>query len=586
MVDVLFINATKEVALNQEANGTMLLATKLLQAGFSADILRFCQIEHYRKNYNAFIAAATDRILAAEPKVVTFYTLWPYYHIILRVAKELKARNNQLIIVLGGPQASATADPTMIAAPWVDYICTGEGENTIVPFIQAILKDNGQNLESVLGLYYRKGGAVVHNDLNTPLSDLETLPYWDERLCAIHHEIPNPGWDAPEYFMPIDAGRGCPYNCTFCCTSHFWKRTYRLKSPDRILADIRHYHDNYGMTSFWFSHDAFTTDRQLVSEVCDRIIESGINIRWRCSSRIDCVTEELLLKMKKSGLVEIEFGIETGSLRMQKLTHKNLNLERSKQLIQFVLKQGIHVSLFFMYGFPEETEEDLADTFDLIFSMLDAGVQHVSMSFTRFNPATDITLRYFDDLVLNPDIKILTRSVSFGYEEELNMIRNNKAMFPFLYHLNTPVRNDYQYAYFFIWIYQQYPHTIRYLRQLYKGDHLQFYRDFYNNNLDLFQGDIHFTGKGIKNHGVQMLVNTVKDFDVPYLPQILSLLRFEDNAIRTRESNDDIVIQEVYDFNYIDYKMKLPIEMYTDGKTEILLQKKDGQISMKVLQII
>ncbi len=586
MVDVLFINATKEVALNQDANGTMLLATKLLQAGFSADILRFGQIEHYHENYNAFIAAATERILAMEPKVVSFYTLWPYYHTMLRVAKELKARRKELIIVLGGPQASATADPTMIAAPWVDYICTGEGENTIVPFIQSMLNNNGQNLGSVLGLYYRKDGAVIHNELDIPLCDLDTLPYWDERLCAIHHENPNPGWDAADYYMPIDAGRGCPYNCTFCCSSHFWKRTYRLKSPERILADIRYYHDKYGMTTFWFSHDAFTTNRQLVAEVCDRLIESGMNIKWRCSSRIDCVSEELLLKMKESGLVEIELGIETGSLRMQKLTKKNLNLERSKELISFMLKQGIRVSLFFMYGFPEETEEDLADTFELIFTLVDNGVQHAGMSFTRFNPATDITQRYFDDLVLNPEIKIINRAVSFGFEEELDMIRNNKAMFPFFYHLNTPVRNNYQYAHFFVRLYQQYPRTIRYLRQLYKGDNLRFYRDFYNNNLEFFQQDMLYTADGIRNHGVQILSNTVKDFDVPYLPQILSLLRFEENAIRTRESDGDITIQEVYDFNYIDYKMKLPIEMYSTGKTEILFQNKDGKVSMKVLQII
>ena len=84
----------------------------------------------------------------------------------------------------------------------------------------------------------------------------------------------------------------------------------------------------------------------------------------------------------------------------------------------------------------------------------------------------------------------------------------------------------------------------------------------------------------------RQLANTVKDVNVPYLPQIISLLRFEENALRTRESNGDITIQEVYDFNYIDYKMKLPIEMYTAGKTEILFQKKDGKVSMKVLQII
>ena len=585
MVDVLFINATQEVALNQDANGTMLLATKLLQAGFSADILRFGQIEQRYQEYKVFLTATIERILGMEPKVVSFYTLWPHYHIMLRIAKELKARRNDLFIVLGGPQASATAFDTMNAAPWVDYICTGEGENTIVPFIESILNHNCQDIQSVLGLYYRKDGVVVHNDMNIPLCDLDTLPHWDDRLCAIYHENPNPGWDSPYYFMPIDAGRGCPYNCTFCCSSHFWKRTYRLKSPARILEDIRYYYEKYGITSFWFSHDAITTNRKLITEVCDLLIASGMNIRWRCTSRIDCVDEELLLKMKESGLVEIELGIETGSLRMQKLTKKNLNLQHAQKLISFMLKQGLLVGLFFMYGFPEETEEDLNDTLELIFNLLDDGVNHVSMSFTRFNPATDITNRFLDKLELDPDMKILIRGVSYGFEDELDMIRNNKAMFPFFYHLNTPVRNNYQYAHFFIRLYRQYTHTIRHLRKLYKGDNLRFYRDFYNNNLEYFQQDMIHASNGIRNHGMQMLANTVKDFDVPYLHRILSLLQFEDNANRIKNSECDITIQEVYDFNYIDYKMNLPIEMYSDGKTEILLQKKDGKVSLKVLQI-
>jgi radical SAM superfamily enzyme YgiQ (UPF0313 family) len=385
--------------------------------------------------------------------------------------------------------------------------------------------------------------------------------------------------------MPIDAGRGCPYNCTFCCTSHFWKRTYRLKSPDRILADIRHYHDNFGITSFWFSHDAFTSNRQLVSKVCDRIIESDMNIRWRCSSRIDCVNEELLLKMKESGLVEIELGIETGSARMQKLTRKNLNLDRSKKLIDFMLKLGIRVSLFFMYGFPEETEKDLADTLDLIFTLLDSGVQHVGMYFTRFNPATDITLRYFDDLVLNPDIKILTRSVSFGYEEELDMIRNNKAMFPFLYHLNTPVRNEYQDLFALIYIYQKFPKTVRYLRGLYAGDNLRFYQDFVRQNAECFAGSYSYIISCIKNKSWEMLCNVLDVFEKPCTAQLKELMRFERDVQAVNLSAEDCVVHNVYGFHYLDYKLNRPIESYCNGTTEILLQKTDGKISMKVMRI-
>lgn len=586
MVDVLFINTLKEVAVNHEVNGTMLLATKLLQAGFSTDIFRFGEIDTYHKDYNAFIPAATERILARNPKVVSFYTLWPHYHTMLRLSRELKARRSDVIIVLGGPQASSTAAPTMDVAPYVDYICTGEGENTIVPFIQTILNENGENLSSIPGLYYRKDGKVIHNNIDTPLCDLDTLPYWDDRLCAVHFEKPDPEWGSDEYYMPIDAGRGCPYNCTFCCTSHFWRRTYRLKSPERIVADIHHFHDKYGINSFWFSHDAFTTNRQLVARVCDRILEEGLKIKWRCTARIDCISEELILKMKEAGMVEIELGIETGSNRMQKLIKKNLDLEKSRSMIKFLLKNGVRVGLFFMYGLPEETEEDLNETLELLFSLLDMGVQHVSMSYCKFNPATEITERYFDDLVLDPSMKILIRGVSFGYEAEFDMIKNNKALFPFFYHLNTTVRNDYQYVHFFTRLYQQFPRTARYVRKLYNGDNLKFYRDFYNNNLQYFERDMLYTADSIKDHAVEMFSNCVKDLNVSYLPQILSLLRFENNAIQVRQSPTDTTIQEVYDFNYIDYKMKLPIEMYCAGKTEILFQKKDGKISMKVLQIL
>jgi hypothetical protein len=290
--------------------------------------------------------------------------------------------------------------------------------------------------------------------------------------------------------------------------------------------------------------------------------------------------------MKESGLVEIELGIETGSKRMQKLTNKNLDLERAKRIIAFMLKNGIRVSLFFMYGFPEETEEDLADTLSLLFDFVDSGVQHVGMSFTRFNPATDITERFGERLVFDPDMKILARGFTFGYEEELDTIRNNREIFPFFFHLNTPVRNEYQYLHFLVRLYQQFPKTIRHLRGLYKGDNLKFYRDFYNNNLPYFERDMLYTAQGIKVHALDMLSNTIKDFDLPYIAQLKALLRFEFNANQVDQAESGMSIREIYDFNYIDFKMQLPIEMYCDGKTEILMENKNGEFSMQVLQIM
>ena len=45
MLDILFINPTDRVGLCAEVNGTLILGTKLLQAGFQVQVLRFFQIE-------------------------------------------------------------------------------------------------------------------------------------------------------------------------------------------------------------------------------------------------------------------------------------------------------------------------------------------------------------------------------------------------------------------------------------------------------------------------------------------------------------------------------------------------------------
>ena len=584
MPDILFINETKALALNQEINGTLLLGTKLLAAGFDVKLLRFGQIRSYQKDYESFIRETTDRVLELQPKCISCYTVWPHFHMMLRIAREVKARAPHIITVFGGPQSTATAQTTMEKIPYVDYVCTGEGENTVVPFFQALLRDGGKGLEDVPGLYRRVEGQVVRNTAEQPLCDLDTLPYWDDRLYLEDYDGPEPGIGAKDYFMPLDAGRGCPYSCSFCCTSHFWRRTYRLKSPERIVADIRYFRDKFGIRSFFFAHDAFTIDKKLVTKVCDYMIEQDLGIHWMCSARVDCVTEELLQKMKQAGMVRIELGIETGSKRMQKLIHKNLDLDRARRMVKVMLDMKLNVSLFFMYGFPEETVEDLNDTLGFILDMKDMGVQNVNLFFTRFNPATEITVKYMDQLVLDEKVDILSRGV-FGYEEELPVIRENKELFPFLYHLHSQVRDEYQYLRLFPYLYEQFPNSVKFLRQLYKGDDLRFYRDVVRCSQDIFDRGANAVVAQIKDDPFVFVEKVADLFDEPFIPQLKGLMRFVRDVQKIRMSREDLVIEGEYGFNFLDFKMRKPIEAYSVGRTRFRLSKTGGVADMKVVKI-
>ena len=85
MAEILFVVPTDELTVKREVNGTLLLATRLLQAGFDTRILRFGQIGNYGGEYGAFIGEITERILEEAPRCVSFYCLWPSYHIMLRI---------------------------------------------------------------------------------------------------------------------------------------------------------------------------------------------------------------------------------------------------------------------------------------------------------------------------------------------------------------------------------------------------------------------------------------------------------------------------------------------------------------------
>lgn len=580
MTEILFVTSSNTTKLKHEANGTLLLATKLLQAGFQTEILRFGQDKNFDKDYQVFIESFTAEILRRSPKCVSFYTLGIFYHIMLRVAREIKKARPEMNIVLGGPQASATAQATMETMEYVDYVCTGEGENTVLPFFEALLRGKKESLAVIPGLYYREEGVVKHNDTEAPLCDLNTLPYWDTRLLAGEEE-PDIGSDT--YFMPIDAGRGCPFSCTFCNASSFLHRTYRLKSSERIMKDITYYNKEFGIKSFNFSHDAFTTNLKLVNKICDEIIASGLSIKWKCTARINCITKELALKMKQAGMTHIEFGVETGSKRMQQIINKKLDLEHVMETVAFLLENKIHVSLFFMYGFPEETEQDLAETLKMRFAMLDMGVQFASMLFCRFNPTTVLTEKYFDELVFAPGVRTLARDV-FGYIEEMQVIRENKALFPFFYHLRTPLRDEYQHLEWFDYLYKEFPHTARYVRKLYGGDDLRFYKDFavnnstYLENMDVQSGNFNADAQKI-------MENTLKDWDVSYIKQLKGLLKFDNTLLRVSRAKGDVQITDTYDFSYLDYRAKRPIEQYSDSSTEILIMKKDGKTTMRILSM-
>lgn len=392
--DIVFVTPSYKPVLNQESLGTLILAKKAELANYLVKIIRFWEVN--LDNYNDFRNSICNLILKNSPKVVSFYCRGAEYHILVDLSRLIKLYSPNTYIIFGGPQAELTAQDSLKCFKSIDFICCGEGENTIVPLLDLIVKHNADETiaRTLPGLVYRNQfGNICKNPNPKFIADGYSHDYnyynlIPEKLLLKSKDI------------TIDVGRGCPFSCTFCSTKTFWKRNYRLRSAHDIIDEIQYVRHSFGEKIFSFSHDLFTANKSKVLNFCKLLQDGGINIKWSCSSRIDCINKYIIDQMASSGLVAIYFGIETGSSRMQKLINKNLDIQQCKDIVEYSIKKGIAVTASFIYGFPEETYNDLNDTLSVIHELMAIGA-NVQLHCLAFEVGSTLYKNYRSCLVFN-----------------------------------------------------------------------------------------------------------------------------------------------------------------------------------------
>ena len=284
-------------------------------------------------------------------------------------------------------------------------------------------------MDRVPGLTYRTEGQPRRNPNADVIRDLDSLPSPAYHLTG---ELQGASRAA------LEMGRGCPFACTFCSTNDFFRRNFRLRSPDRILHDMRFLAEAYGLSDFDLIHDMFTVDRRRVVAFCDAMIASGERFTWACSARTDCVDEPLLELMARAGCVGIFFGIETGSARMQTIIDKRLDISRAKEIIDAAEKLRIGSTVSLITGFPEETREDLEQTVRMLMHSARCSHSDPQLNLLAPLPATPIYLKYKDQLTLETLCSDVSHQGAKQNEEDIELIRRHPDIFPSFYLIPAP----------------------------------------------------------------------------------------------------------------------------------------------------
>ncbi len=347
------------------------------------------KLEFYRGDLKLgpdLYATAANRILAENPDVVGFTSLGCNFACTLRMADEVRARKPEIPILLGGPHASILDREILERYKQFDVIVRGETELTL-PDVLAAVEGRAQ-ISECDGVTFRSGGQIHRTPDAGPILDLDGLP--EPAYDAYPVAEMNLSW------LDVDAGRGCPFHCSFCSTASFFGRRYRIKSAARLVRDLDRLHATYGVHHFGLNHDLFTVNKAKIREFCDAVAPRRYT--WGCSARIDCVDEQLLGEMRKAGCTSIFYGVETGSQRLQKIINKNLDLALYEPIVSASVGLGMKVTASFITGYPNEVLEDQAATLDLIDHSITSYLDdlHVQLHLLTPEPGTAMLADFAD----------------------------------------------------------------------------------------------------------------------------------------------------------------------------------------------
>ena len=284
------------------------------------------------------------------------------YQSALRHLREIKEAHPDVVTIMGGPHATALHNEAIRANDFVDYLVRGEGEITAYELIDTLWK--GGDVSNVKGVTFRKDGEICSPPERPLIKDLDILPYPALDLLPLHEYYFEMRGLATkkDLVLPFASGRGCYSDCGFCASKMMWGGP-RLRSVDKVIAELVWMRQKYDMKVLFSYDDILSSNRKWLIEFCQKFVEAGLNdIRWSCDARADTLNDEMLMWLKRANCAYVLLGLEFGTQRLLDFANKKLNLGKVREAVKMIRRHGINSCGSFIIGYPTETKEEILQT--------------------------------------------------------------------------------------------------------------------------------------------------------------------------------------------------------------------------------
>lgn len=296
-----------------------------------------------------------------KPNIVGISAITVEAENLLKIANLIKSVSRNILVIAGGPHVSYFTEK-IIDSPYIDFGVLDEGEITFYELLNAL--NDGISFNDIAGIAFKKDGRITKTQQRSYIEDLDALPFpaWDLIEIEKYAKLPSQSNIGVRPYMSLLTSRGCPFHCIFCYNIR--DKKFRARTPLNVINEMKVLIEKYNIRDFEIIDDVANFDRDRYKNILKQIISNNLSVRlsFPTGIRVDLLDEETISLMKEAGTAELTVAIETASKRLQKLIHKNINLEKAKHLINYAVSKNLFVRATFIFGFPTETKAEIKST--------------------------------------------------------------------------------------------------------------------------------------------------------------------------------------------------------------------------------
>ncbi len=311
-----------------------------------------------------YISLCLDRVDWSQYRIVCFTSTFEQNLASLALACILKDRFPELVIAMGGANCESDMGVALASHfPFLDLVCTGEGEIALIGVLNALLLNI--DFTGVQGIVWRsEDGRLIHNCSNEHPIDLDStpIPNFDDYFEQIHKSSLG---SSVTSWIQMEGSRGCWWgeknHCTFCGLNGE-NMKFRRKSPQKVADELEEHFNKYGISNFSFSDNIL--DHRAFSDFIPNIKKRRLPISCFFEVKSN-LTEQQIRELSEAGIKSVQPGIESLSTPILRLMRKGVTASQNISFLRNARQYGIQVSWNVLYGFPGEEESEYSRQLDI-----------------------------------------------------------------------------------------------------------------------------------------------------------------------------------------------------------------------------